>query len=175
MAKRKSKAALGLIDADGEVSAEWLLEQRKKDEESAMAYLVGVVEYDDKDLPHLRPLRGAAETKAKEALIRLLREQQLTPAICAALAILFGGEVKAGDLALRQPSLSYVVWARYRKLEITKRGRGANHKRLRRSTIADRVWADINAGTRPEEAKRRAAEKYSLSQDAIKSIMREFG
>jgi hypothetical protein len=179
MAKRKSKTTPGanMLRPTDELSAEqekMLLEMRKEDGELAMDFLVGVVEYNDKGLPRWEPLKGADETKARKALIRLLRCQELTPAICVALAILFGDEIEGSDLALRQYPLSNPTWARYRKLVFKKRLGGAPPKGFERSAIAGSVWRDIARGTKPETAKRRAAEKFNLSEPAIKSILRDF-
>jgi hypothetical protein len=179
MAKRKSKTTPGanMLRPTDELAPEQgrlPTELRKEDEDLAMDFLVGVVEYDDKGLPHWDRLRGAAENKAREALIRLLRQQQLTPAICAALAILIGDEVRSGDFAMRQYPLSSPTWARFRKLELSKRGRGAGRRDFQRAAIACSVWEDVAAGTSPEEAKGRAAARYGRSENAIKSMLHEF-
>jgi hypothetical protein len=179
MAKRKSKTTSGantppVTDELSSEQEQLLLEMRKEDEELAMDFLVGVVEYNDKGLPRWEPLKGADETKARKALIRLLRCQELTPAIHIALAILFGDDIKGGDSATRQYPLSSPTWAKYRKLVFKKRLGGAPQKGFERSAIAGSVWRDIARGTKPEAAKRRAAEKFNLSEPAIKSILRDF-
>jgi hypothetical protein len=179
MAKRKSKTTSGantppVTDELSSEQEQLLLEMRKEDEELAMDFLVGVVEYNDKGLPRWEPLKGADETKARKALIRLLRCQELTPAIHIALAILFGDDIKGGDSATRQYPLSSPTWARYRRLKLAKKGRGASPRDFQRSAIAISVWRDIASGTKPEEAKRRAAKKFGCEEDTIKSMLRDF-
>jgi hypothetical protein len=151
-------------------------ELRGRDEKLALDFLAGVVKIDRHGLPTLTylPIGSKEEEAARAALVRLLMERELSSRLCDALALLF--DAKVFDQVVKScASPGEQFNARYRKIVFKHKGRGAPSKEHRRFTIAAMILRDINSGTKPEQAKKRAADTYGLSMDAIKSILKEFG
>jgi hypothetical protein len=152
-----------------------LADLRRRDEKRAMDFLVGVIEYDKNGLPFLEYLsdESKAGRAGRASLVRLLLHQELSADLCCALATLFDNS-KAFDRVFAGPHINNHTWARFPKIEFKPNRLGAPSKAFQNSEIARRIWDDIAAGAKPEMAKKRAAEKYGKSEEAIKSILREW-